>query len=93
MDADCVLFEVELNFLRSSYNSQWLKVTSDILLRSITWSQGEVNWIGHILRRNCRVTQVIEGKIEERIPVTERRVRRRKQLLDDLKETKGYGKL
>jgi len=45
------------------------------------------------MRRNCHVTQVIEGKIEGRIAVTERRVRRRKQLLDDLKEKKGYWKL
>ena len=45
------------------------------------------------MRRNCHVTQVIKGKIEGRIAVTERRVRRGKQLLDDLKETKGYWKL
>jgi ribosomal 50S subunit-associated protein YjgA (DUF615 family) len=25
----------------------------------------KVNWIGHILRRNCRVGKVIEGKIKE----------------------------
>ena len=25
------------------------------------------NWIGHILRRNCLLKRVIEGKIEERI--------------------------
>jgi hypothetical protein len=34
-----------------------------------------------------------EGKIERRIEVTERRRRRRKQLLDDLAETRGYWKL
>ena len=33
---------------------------------------------------------VIEGKIEGRIEVTGRRGRRRKQLPDDLKETRGY---
>jgi len=33
---------------------------------------------------------VIEGKLEGRIEVTGRRRRRRKQLLDDLKETRGY---
>jgi hypothetical protein len=36
---------------------------------------------------------VIEGKIEERIEVTVRRGLRRKQLLDDLKEMRGYWKL
>jgi hypothetical protein len=36
---------------------------------------------------------VIEGKLEGRIEVTGRRGRRRKQLLDDLKEKKRYWKL
>jgi hypothetical protein len=35
---------------------------------------------------------VIEGKIEERIEVTGRRGRRHQQLLDDLKEKRGYWK-
>jgi hypothetical protein len=44
------------------------------------------NWIGHILRRNCLLKHVIEGKLEGRIEMTRRHGRRRKQLLDDLKE-------
>jgi hypothetical protein len=44
----------------------------------------KANWIGHILRRNCLLKQVIEGKIKGRIEVTRRRGRRRKKLLDDL---------
>ena len=44
------------------------------------------NWIGHILRRNCLLQQVIEGKIKGQIEVTRRRGRRRKKLLDDLKD-------
>jgi hypothetical protein len=36
---------------------------------------------------------VIEGKLEERIEMTGRQGRRRKQLLDDLKEKKRYWKL
>jgi hypothetical protein len=36
---------------------------------------------------------VIEGKMEGRIEVTGRGTRRRKQLLDDLKEERGYWKL
>jgi hypothetical protein len=47
----------------------------------------------HILRRNCLLEHVIEGKIEGRIQVTGRGGRRRMQLLDDLKENKGYLKL
>jgi hypothetical protein len=39
----------------------------------------KANWIGHILRRNCLVKQVIEGKIKGQIKVTRRRGRRRKK--------------
>jgi hypothetical protein len=46
----------------------------------------KANWIGHILRRNCLLQQVIEGKIK----VTGRRGRRCRKLLDDLKERRGY---
>jgi hypothetical protein len=53
-------------------------------------SRRKANWIGHILRRNCLLRQVIEGKIKERIEVTGRRERRRRKLLDDLKERKRY---
>jgi hypothetical protein len=51
------------------------------------------NWIGHILRRNCLLKHVIEGKLEGRIEMTGRRGRRCKQLLDDLKEKRRYCKL
>ena len=47
-------------------------------------------WIGHILRRNCLLHRVIEGKIKGGIEVTGRRGRRRRKLLDDLKERRGY---
>jgi ribosomal 50S subunit-associated protein YjgA (DUF615 family) len=47
-------------------------------------------WIGHILRRNCLLKRVIEGKIKEGLDVTGRQGRRRKKLLDDLKERRGY---
>jgi hypothetical protein len=43
----------------------------------------KANWIGHILRRNCLLKQVIEGKVKGEIEVTKRRGRRRKKLLDD----------
>ena len=44
----------------------------------------KANWIGHILRRNCLLKQVIAGKIKEVMEVTRRQGRRRKKLLDDL---------
>ena len=50
----------------------------------------KANSIGHILRRNCLLQQVIEGKIKWQIEVTRRRERRRKKLLDDLKDRRGY---
>jgi hypothetical protein len=40
-------------------------------------SKWKANWIGHILRRNCLLRQVIEGKIKGAIEVTGRRGRRR----------------
>ena len=39
----------------------------------------KANWIGHILRRNCLVKHVIEGKTEGRIEVMGRRGRRRRR--------------
>jgi len=53
-------------------------------------SKRKANWIGHILRRNCLLQRVIEGKIKGGIEVTGRRGRRRKKLVDDLKERRGY---
>jgi hypothetical protein len=47
-----------------------------------TIKRRKANWIGHILRRNCLLNHVIERKTEG----AGRRGRRRKQLLDDLKE-------
>ena len=46
----------------------------------------KANWIGHVLRRNCLLKQVIEGKIKGEMDVA----RRRKKLLDDLKDRRGY---
>ena len=53
----------------------------------------KANWIGHILRRNCLLKQVIEGKIKGEMEVTRRWGRRRKKLLDDLKDRSGYSHL
>ena len=50
----------------------------------------KANWIGHILRRNCLLKQVIEGKIKGGMEVARRRGRRRKKLLDGLKDSRGY---
>jgi hypothetical protein len=50
----------------------------------------KASWIGHILRRNCLLQRVTEGKIQKEIEVTGRQGRRRTKLLDDLKERRGY---
>jgi len=50
----------------------------------------KANWIVRILRRNCLLKQVIEGKIKGEVVVTRRRGRRCKKLLDDLKDRRGY---
>jgi hypothetical protein len=47
----------------------------------------------HILHRNCLLKHVIEGKTQGRIEVTGRRGSRRKKVLDDIKEKRGYCKL
>jgi hypothetical protein len=46
-----------------------------------TIKRRKANWIGHILRRNCLLKHVIEGKLERRTEVTGRRERRSKQPL------------
>jgi hypothetical protein len=51
-----------------------------------TLRRGKANWMGHILRRNCLLSHIIEGKFSG----TRRRGRRRKQLLD---EARSYWKL
>jgi hypothetical protein len=56
-------------------------------------SKRKTNWIGHILRRTCLLRQVIEGKIKGGIEVTGRRGRKRRKLLDELKERRGYSHL
>ena len=53
----------------------------------------KANWFGHILHRNSILKQVIEGKIKGEMEVTRRRGRRRKKLLDDLKDRRGYSHL
>ena len=46
-----------------------------------------------MLRTNCLLRQVIEGKIKGEIEVKRRQGRRRKKLLGDLKDRRGYSHL
>jgi hypothetical protein len=64
-----------------NYVLQRVKGETDILC---TLKKRKPNWTGHILRRNCLIKHVMEGKIEEKIEGTEiRGGRRHKQPLDD----------
>jgi hypothetical protein len=56
-------------------------------------SKRKAKWIGHILCRNCLLQQVIEGKVKGGTEVIGRRGRRRRKLLDNLKERRGYSHL
>jgi hypothetical protein len=58
-----------------------------------TIKRRKANWLGHILRKNCLLKHIIEGKLEGRIEMTGRQGRRCKQLLDDLKKKRRYWKL
>ena len=53
----------------------------------------KATWIGNILRRNCLLKYVTEGKIEGIIEGTGRRERRHKLLFGDLQESETYWKL
>jgi hypothetical protein len=53
----------------------------------------KVNWIGHILCRNCLLQQVIEGNTKGGIEMTGGRGRRGRKLLAVLKERRGYSHL
>jgi hypothetical protein len=54
-----------------------------------TIKQKKANWIGHILHTNCLLRHTTDGKIEG----MGRKGRRCKQLLNGLKETRGYQNL
>jgi hypothetical protein len=70
-----------------------LRTARNVRFGSLIYLLGSVVWIGHILRRNCLLKQVIEGKIKGEIEVTRRRGRRRRNLLDDLKDRRRYSHL
>ena len=53
----------------------------------------KASWIARILRRNCLLKQVIEGKIKGEMEVIRRRGRKRMKVLDDLKDRRGYSHL
>ena len=95
------LYGAELGHCRRDSEDQLGR--SCVKWRSITYGQWveerptnnkrKANWIGHILRSNCLLKHVIEGKIAGRKEVKRRPERWCKRLLDDIKEKTGYWKL
>ena len=86
--------------LKCGAGEGWRRVKYEVLhkfegKRNIVYTvkRRKVNWIGHILRWNCLLKYVIEGKIKGEMEVTRRRGRRRRKLLDDLKDRRGYSHL
>ena len=69
-----------------------IEVLYDVTERNIlhTIKLGKANWIVYIMSRNCLLKRVIKRKTVEG---TGRRGRRRKQLQNNLKETRRYLKM
>ena len=80
----------KINFFQKKTIAVYLVIIYNILHEI---RKRKANWIGHILCRNCLLKRVIEGKIQGGIEVTGRQGRRRRKLLDDLKERRGYSHL
>jgi hypothetical protein len=82
----CYIWSIALYGAETVRNEELLLRVKDQrnILREI--SKRKANSIGHILRRNCLLQQVIKGKIKVLIEVTGRRGRRRRKLLDDLRK-------
>ena len=84
-----IILPEEISWIDYVRNEVLLRVNEQRnILREIR--KRKADWIGHILRRNCLLKQVIEGKVKGEMDVTRRRGRRRKKLLDDLKDRRGY---
>jgi hypothetical protein len=78
------------NFVKNDDVLHTVKEENSILH---TIKRRKANWIAYILHGNCLLKHIIEGKIEGRIEMSERRGRRRTQLLVDLKERRRFWKL
>jgi len=89
-----VVLEKDVDQLDRSYE-KWRSITWVKEQRNISHEiiKRRANWIDHILCRNCLLQRVIERKIKAGVEVTGRRGRRRKKLLDDLKERRGCSHL
>ena len=53
------------NVVLEKYTEPMVRVKEDGKILRVM-KREKANWIGHVLRRNCRVQHVIEGEIEVR---------------------------
>jgi hypothetical protein len=81
---------IRTNRVRNQEVSHRVKEERNILL---TIKRKKANWSCHILRMDCLLKHIIEGKTEGGIKVTGRQGRRHEVLLDDLREIRGSRKL
>jgi hypothetical protein len=69
------------------------KEEGNILQTTCNIRRRKANWTAYMLCGNCLMKVVIEGKLGGMIQATGRQGRRRKQLLNDIKEIRGCCKL
>jgi hypothetical protein len=83
----------DISWTNRARNEEALQRVKENGILLYTIQRRKAKCIGHILWRNCLLEHVIEEKVEGRILVKVKGVTRCMQLLDDLKEMKGYKKL
>ena len=71
-----MIYRISINIIQYSDRVKDEKVLERVkeernLLHTV--ERRKANWIGHILRRNCLLEHVIEGKVEGSIEMTGRR--------------------
>jgi len=84
---------MEVNWIDLVRNEEVLRRVKEERNIVHTVKRRKVNWIVHVLRRNCLLKHVIAGKLEGRVEVTGRPRRRSKKLLDEFKRMREYWKL
>ena len=85
--------EIPGKFLKCGRNLEVLHRVKEEKNILHTIKKKEDQLIDHALHRNCLIKHNIEGKMQGGIQTMGRKWRIRKQLLDDLKEMRGYRKL
>jgi hypothetical protein len=89
----CMQCEIQTHSGSSPYDEQVLHRVKKERNIVHTIKRKKADWMGRIPCRNCHLSDVIVEETEGKIDVTGSRGRRRKQLLDDLKDSRWYCKL